>query len=173
MNVSMSDDGNTKKIILCYGSSTTWGYAPGSGSRYGDDIRWPAVMKSVLGADKFEIIEEGLNGRTVLDHIPDENPANGLWYLENLLDRVYFDIIIILLGINDLFADSELPVKKIAGGIEKMINRIKFKTPGKDIIIISPPQIHEDFEEAYLYQSQILKSKQISREYKHISASNG
>jgi len=168
----MSDDGNTKRIILCYGSSTTWGYSPQSGSRFDENTRWPCVMLSDLGA-LFEVIEEGYSGRTVLDHIPGENSANGLQYLEGLLDRVFFDIIIIFLGINDLFADREIPVKKIAGGIEKMIHRIKFKCPGKEIVIVAPPQIHEDFEEAYLYQIEILKSKQIYHEYKHIAALNG
>ena len=162
-----------KKVILCFGSSTTWGYDPVSGGkRFSDDTRWPSVMAQQLGKE-FDIIEEGFSGRTVLDHIPHTDPTNGYQYLNELLEKAEFDFIIIWLGINDLFANRELSVKHIAEGIEKMIHRIKFIKPMAHIIIVAPPQINEDFESAYLYQSEIEKSKKFSSEYKHIASANG
>jgi len=163
---------SNKTVILCLGSSTTWGYDPATGGgRFPDNIRWPSVMAYELG-ETFHVIEEGLNGRTVLDHIPGKHPANGYQYLNELLDRVEFDFIIICLGTNDLFANREISVKHIADGIEKMINRVKFVKPKAKIIIISPPPINEDYEAAYLYQSEIEKSKNFYKEYKHIAAIN-
>ena len=158
--------------ILCYGSSSTWGYDPSSGKRFGENTRWPCVMSSSSG-NSLDIIEEGLNGRTVLDHIPGKNPANGIQYLEDLLDRVDFDFIIIYLGINDLFADREVSVRHIAGGIEKMVHRIRLKKPHSATVIISPPRINGDFEAAYLYQSEIEKSAEFASKLKHKAASNG
>ncbi len=171
MDVPGSGLGGRQTVILCYGSSTTWGYDPKSGARFPENTRWPCVMRDQLG-EGFVIIEEGLNGRTVLDHIPSIHPANGFQYLDSLLDNVGFDFIVIYLGINDLFADREVPVRHVAGGMEKMIHRVKFKRPGAVIIIVSPPKINGDFEAAYLYQSEIEKSGKFSHEYKHIAAAN-
>jgi len=161
-----------KKVILCFGSSITWGYDPASGGkRYPDDTRWPSVMMRELGMD-FEVIEEGFSGRTVLDHIPHNHPANGYQYLNELLERVEFDFIVICLGTNDLFANREISVKQITEGIERMIHRVKFLKPKANIIIVAPPQINEDFDAAYLYQSEIEKSKKFYNEYKHIASIN-
>ena len=54
--------------ILCYGDSNTWGYISGSNhQRYGNDERWTRVLGKLLG-DKFEVIEEGLNSRTLISN---------------------------------------------------------------------------------------------------------
>ncbi len=157
--------------ILCFGSSSTWGYDPESGARFPEDTRWPCIMKSELGSS-CTIIEEGLSGRTVLDHIPGKHPANGHQYLISLLGKTDFDFIIIFLGINDLFANREESVKHITAGIEKMVHRIKIEKPGADIIIISPPQINGDFEAAYIYQIEVEKSRRFSHEIKHMASHN-
>ena len=117
-------------------------------------------------------MKKGLNGRTVLDHIPGQHQANGHQYLAEILGKYDFDFIIIFLGINDLFADREVSVKNITKGIEKMIHRIKIEKPHSDIIIISPPQINGDFEAAYIYQIEVEKSRKFPHEIKHMSSRN-
>ena len=171
MAVPGKDEKKTVKTILCYGSSSTWGYDPMSGARFSEDIRWPCIMKSALGKD-YRIIEEGLNGRTVLDHIPGNNSANGHQYLISLLGKTEFDFIIIFLGLNDLFADKEESVRHITSGIEKMVLRVKIEKPHADIIIVSPPQINGDFEAAYIYQIEVEKSRKFSHEIKHMASHN-
>ena len=53
--------------ILCYGDSNTWGYISGTDhQRYIED-RWPRILQKNLG-EKFEIIEEGLNSRTLISN---------------------------------------------------------------------------------------------------------
>ena len=52
--------------ILCYGDSNTWGYISDSDhQRHSKTERWTGVLQNMLG-DNFEIIEEGLNGRTLI-----------------------------------------------------------------------------------------------------------
>jgi lysophospholipase L1-like esterase len=51
------------KRILCYGDSNTWGYDPVSKDRLDRDTRWPRALRVAL-ASGYEIIEEGLGGRT-------------------------------------------------------------------------------------------------------------
>ena len=77
--------------ILCYGDSNTWGYISGSNHlRYGNDKRWPKVLANLLG-DNFEVIEEGLNSRTLIsnDLRPGKEGKNGYEYL---LSRNYLMI---------------------------------------------------------------------------------
>ena len=55
------------KRILCYGDSNTWGFVPGTGTRFSKDERWTGIAQKELGAE-YEIIEDGINGRrTVWD----------------------------------------------------------------------------------------------------------
>lgn len=44
------------KKILCYGDSNTWGYVPGTGERYPEDVRWPCVCQKELG-EEFKIMK--------------------------------------------------------------------------------------------------------------------
>ena len=54
------------KRILCFGDSNTWGYVPSSDAeRYPASIRYPRVLQDKLGKD-YEVIEEGLPGRTMI-----------------------------------------------------------------------------------------------------------
>ena len=53
------------KTILCYGDSNTWGWDPISESRFDKDVRWPGVLRKALG-DDYEVISEGLPGRTTI-----------------------------------------------------------------------------------------------------------
>ncbi len=172
MSNPVKDNRKKEKIkILCYGSSSTWGFDPMSGVRFDENTRWPCVMKSKLG-NKYEIQEEGLNGRTVLDHLQGQHPTNGHQYLLSLMEKTDFDFIIIFLGINDLFANKEESVKHITIGIENMVHRIKIEKPHSNIIIISPPQINGDFEAAYIYQIEVEKSRRFSHEIKHMASHN-
>ena len=51
------------KNILCFGDSNTWGYDPATQTRFDNKTRWTGVLQKEIG-DKFNIIEQGLNGRT-------------------------------------------------------------------------------------------------------------
>ena len=53
------------KRIVCYGDSNTWGYTPGTGARYPEDVRWTGRLQRALGPG-YAVVEEGLNGRTTI-----------------------------------------------------------------------------------------------------------
>lgn len=110
--------------ILCYGDSNTWGYAPRAeppSVRLPADQRWPRVMAATLGGDA-EVIEEALNGRTT-DVDDPTNPQiggaglNGLAYLPACLaSHLPLDIVVIMLGTNDLKAMYARSAARIALG---------------------------------------------------------
>ena len=70
-------------IVLAFGDSNTWGSIPGQGARMAPGARWPGVMARALGTS-FEVIEEGLRGRTTVFDDPEELGRNGLAYFAPL-----------------------------------------------------------------------------------------
>ena len=92
--------------ILCFGDSNTWGYISGTDHhRYDENKRWTRLLSKKLGPN-YEIIEEGLNSRTLNSDYPLEYNRpykKGLDYFYPCLtsqDKV--DVIVIMLGTNDL-----------------------------------------------------------------------
>ena len=59
------------KRILCFGDSNTWGLIPGTGKRFADGVRWTSIIRNDLEQSGYEIIEEGLCGRTTVFEDPD------------------------------------------------------------------------------------------------------
>ena len=85
--------------VLCYGDSNTWGFTPVDGFR--NPNRWSRILSDLL--EDCEIIEEGLNART-LDSTEDVEPhKNGFNYFLPCLESHYeFDyLILILLFVKD------------------------------------------------------------------------
>jgi lysophospholipase L1-like esterase len=103
--------------ILCFGDSNTWGYVPGTdGERFPPHVRWPGVMAERLGAE-YRVIEEGLNGRTTVWDDPLNPDRNGRCHLPMLLEtHKPLDLVVILLGINDLKHHFHLTARDIAFG---------------------------------------------------------
>ncbi|MDC7126656.1 MAG: GDSL-type esterase/lipase family protein [Spirochaetales bacterium] len=126
------------KRVLCFGDSNTFGYNPHNGSRYAKDIRWPCVLSNCLGTH-FEVIEQGLNGRCVLDSL------SAFKKIINEYDPL--DIVIIFLGVNDVLFTPDKPISKIISGIDSMCQSLsesssKSKSPCPTIILMAPIQIN-------------------------------
>ncbi|MDN3721384.1 GDSL-type esterase/lipase family protein [Roseibium salinum] len=118
------------KTVLCYGDSNTYGSSPmkpdGSWFRYGPDIRWPRRLASLLGPD-WHVIEEGLPGRTTCHDNPFDGPhKNGLRHLPVALEsHAPIDLIIVMLGTNDLKAFLGLTPPDIAKGLRSLLLQIR------------------------------------------------
>jgi lysophospholipase L1-like esterase len=121
------------KRSLCYGDSNTWGFIPAIGERYPYNIRWTGVLQSLLGPD-FEVIEEGLNSRTTNIEDPNNIGRNGKKYLIPCLDSQFpLDVIILMLGTNDLKVRLNRSMQEIEAGVEELVQTIKNKIGGLDI----------------------------------------
>lgn len=91
------------KTVVLFGDSNTWGYIPGSErGRYPRDVRWPTRLAAALG-DEYDVIVEGLSGRTATVESPVEEGRNGLPYLLPCLrSHRPVDLVVIFLGTNDV-----------------------------------------------------------------------
>ncbi len=168
--------------ILCYGDSNTYGYNPSNMMRYPKDVRWTGVLASLLG-DEYSVIEEGCNGRTTVYDDPDEGWKNGLDYLKPCLNtHKPIDIVILMLGSNDLKTCFHASAKDIANGAGVLIDTIKDFTNLKqgfvpEIILVSPPHIegcimNSPFNFAF-DETAIARSKEFAAEYKALADEKG
>ena len=165
--------------ILCYGNSNTWGDPPGGNFRYPPGIRWTGQLQQKLGG-RFEIIEEGLCGRTTVLDDPKEEGRNGKTYLTPCL-RTHnpIDLVILMLGTNDLKERFNLSAKEIATNIEELILIIKKFGVRKEnkqskIILISPALVNEHVSSPPEgMKGAEEKSKQLARYYKEVANKHG
>jgi|SRR3989344_1454291 len=169
------------KRILCYGDSNTWGYIPGSGERYSVNIRWTGLLQAKLG-ESYEVIEEGLNGRTTVHDDPDTGRIgkSGKTYLLPCLESQNpFDIIVVMLGTNDAKVKFNRTSKQIVEGLEELTVIIKDRAKNKagntpQIIIVSPPHVNENVEGAgEKYKGSEDKLSILAEEYKKLAEREG
>ncbi len=132
--------------ILCYGDSNTWGYDPIRRSRYNELVRWPMALQRLLG-DSYRVVEEGLNGRTTVWEDPVEGDKNGIRFLPTCLDsHSPLDLVIIMLGSNDLKRRFSVDAFDVAQGLRRMIGLIRTheylpSAKAPKVCVVSPPRI--------------------------------
>ncbi|MGN0155049.1 MAG: GDSL-type esterase/lipase family protein [Lachnospiraceae bacterium] len=126
--------------ILCIGDSNTWGYNPENGLQQSN--RWTMILAGLMPEN--EIIEEGMCGRTLLTVDPFEPQWCGIDALPEIIAaHKTADMVIVMLGTNELKAEFRCSAEYIAEGIEAFIK--VFQNPQSwangrlpKILIISP-----------------------------------
>ena len=109
------DAAHDRITVLCYGDSNTYGYDPYTRGRYPYEKRWTTLLGEMLGS-RYEVISEGLNGRTTAYDRPGAAWKNGMSSFTACLGtHKPVDYVIIMLGTND--CDEELGLS--AGDIAK------------------------------------------------------
>jgi lysophospholipase L1-like esterase len=164
----------TIKTILCYGDSNTWGWNPARRDRFGRDERWPGVLRQSLG-DGYLIIEEGLNGRTTVWDDPIEGYKNGKDYLIPCLETHRpIDLVIIMLGSNDLKVRFSLSAYDIAEGAGVLVNIVQQSMAGPDgnapqVLLMAPPPLAQLSEFADMFEGALAKSKKFGAQYRRVA----
>jgi lysophospholipase L1-like esterase len=165
------------KTILCYGDSNTWGCRDDSPRRYSWPERWPGILQAKLGAD-YHVIEEGLPGRTTVLDDPYEDWRNGIAYLRPCLDSHNPDVVLLLLGTNDLKHRFDISAWDIAMGAAKLVRTIQ-GTPctidGKPpvVCLLAPPPVLEIGPYATMFKGAAVKSRELPELYKKVAEETG
>lgn len=134
------------KTILCYGDSNTWGYRPGVGERFSLRERWTGVLARELNAG-YRVIEEGLNGRTTAFDDPVFEHRNGRDYLAPCLQsHAPLDLVVVMLGTNDLARRLCLSASDIAQGAGTLVDTVNKSGAGPGgaapkVLLIAPPPV--------------------------------
>ena len=170
------------KTILCYGDSNTFGFSPETGTRYPRDVRWTGKLQELLGSDYY-VIEEGCPGRTTVFDDPDDEWVNGKTQLIPCLkSHMPLDIVVLMLGTNDLKAAFQASAGQIADGAGQLVKIIQdFPAPlqgySPKVVLISPPVIGNNLKQSFFYgmfqEDAIERSRQFSACYKRVAEQFG
>lgn len=175
------------KKILCFGDSNTYGYNPRNGLRYPKGVRWTSILADELG-DSFEVIEEGCNGRTTVFEEPGAPWKAGKASIQVVLNsHKPVDLVIMMLGSNDLKNMYSAETSTIAAGAEMLVQMIQSFTREKQshpakILLVSPPVIGDGITTTSPFGTQnggnfdataITRSSQFRPYYKNIAERYG
>ena len=163
------------KTILCYGDSNTWGHDPASQDRFARDERWPGVLRLELGEEDL-VIEEGLGGRTTVWNDPIEGcHKNGKEYLLPCLETHRpLDLVIIMLGTNDLKKRFSVSAFDIANSVGVLVDVVHKSAAGRNdgvpkVLVLTPPPLGRLTEYAEMFEGAEPKSKKLSEHYRRIA----
>ncbi len=156
--------------ILCYGDSNTHGTMPmpdlGAMGRFGRNVRWTGQLAALL--PDWQVIEEGLPGRTTVHDDPIEGAhRNGLAVLPAILESHRpIDVVILMLGTNDLKQRFSVNALDIALSLEKLVLAIRGSGCGPDgaapgVILVAPPPILEVQDLGAMFLGGEAKSQQL------------
>jgi lysophospholipase L1-like esterase len=123
--------------ILCFGDSNTYGVCVDDSDDHGfrtrdpdyvrldADLRWPGVLQRLLG-DGYDVLEEGLNGRTT-DVDEEGRPGrNGrTYFLPCVLSHQPLDVVVVMLGGNDLKPSFGRSPEEIANALHGYVDDLE------------------------------------------------
>ena len=172
-----------QRTLLVYGDSNSHGTPPMPDwdglPRFDRATRWPGVMALALG-NAWHLVEEGLGGRTTLHDDPVEGPhRNGALVLPAVLhSHKPLDLVVIMLGTNDLKHAFGMTPREIGDGIEKLVKIVKAAEVGPGgaapaILIVVPPPVLEAGCLAEMFAGGAAKSARLPGEFARVALKHG
>lgn len=166
------------KRVLCFGDSLTWGWVPTAEGapteRYPWNKRWTGVLAQDLGTG-YEVIEEGLSGRTTTADDPTDPRLNGSAYLPSCLaGHLPLDLVILMLGTNDTKAYFDRTPLEIGLGMGVLVTEVLTggggvgtAYPAPQVLVVAPPLLapmpHPWFE--LIFAGSLPKTQQLAHVY--------
>jgi lysophospholipase L1-like esterase len=136
------------KTVLCYGDSLTFGMNAEISRRHAHEDQWPSVLEAGLGGGA-RIVNEGLGGRTTMfDDYSTPADRNGARVLPTVLStHMPLDLVIVMLGTNDLKTFVNGSAYAAAQGIKRLIEIVRtfpWGTVGgvlPQMLVVAPPLV--------------------------------
>jgi lysophospholipase L1-like esterase len=169
------------KNIVAFGDSLTWGFVAGKDARHAFEDRWPNALAAGLNGN-VRVLAEGMNARTtVYDDPTDSTNLSGAVSLPILLKTHQpLDLVIIMLGTNDIKFAGRCRAFDAAMGMERLIKLVKthdymngFKIP--QALIMSPPALVPTKDEWFneLWGHAIAESQKFAWHYARVAEEQG
>jgi lysophospholipase L1-like esterase len=171
------------RTLLCYGDSNTHGTMPMASlmdmGRFGPEARWPGVVQHELGYG-WRVIEEGLPGRTTVHPDPISGVhKNGLAVLPAVLESHRpLDLVVLMLGTNDLKHRFGVPPVEIAVSVEHLVLATLRSGTGPGaaapaILLVAPPPVLEAGCLAEVFEGGAAKSARLAGYYAEVAKRHG
>lgn len=149
--VAAAQDAEPRRILV-FGDSLTWGWVPAEPitptTRHPVEDRWTTAMAEALG-EGYEVVVEGLSGRTTNIDDPSDPKLNGADYLPAALaSHEPLDLVIVMLGTNDTKTYLERTPLEIGLGAGELVNMVheapgwdwtEYETP--EVLLVAPPPL--------------------------------
>ncbi|WP_207477623.1 SGNH/GDSL hydrolase family protein [Arenibaculum pallidiluteum] len=182
-------EGTTRRIMV-YGDSNTWGYIPvesGVTTRYPKDVRWPGVLQAALGSG-YEVVEEGLSARTTdvpdptLPHISGAGLDGSAYLSAAVATHHPLDLVVIMLGTNDVKTMFDRSAYRIALGMGKLIDIVAQTKggvgtayPAPKVLVLAPPPLGKlaPPSRAERFAGGVEKTKELPRYYEPVARAAG
>jgi len=172
--------------VLCFGDSNTWG-APSDDPDYvrvAADRRWTGVLQELLG-DGYDVVEEGLSGRTTDVDYDDRPGCNGRTYFAPCLQTHHpLDVVVIMLGSNDLKTVFDRSAKAIAealhGYVDDIAVNVADRNGGVPTTVLVSPIVIDDTAPAYAEMTGenfdsagVARSRDLATEVRRVAGERG
>lgn len=168
------------RTVICFGDSNTHGYNSSNNGRFTEEERWTCLLGQMLGGG-YAVKEEGLSGRTTVFSDPLFEGLDGLSYLfPCLMTHEPVDLLIVMLGTNDVKERFSATPGNIAKGLERLIQKgISTRDAwrnGPNILVIAPPPIDPRYEATAvggeMGKNCAEKSRQLAPLYQEVAERN-
>lgn len=171
------------KTVLCFGDSNTYGANPNLDDgmpRWPRDVRWTGVLQNLLGPEYY-VIEEGYNGRTIGFHDARDPYRCGFDAVVPILGtHSPVDLVIVMLGTNDIQSHYSATPKTIASFLEVLIHKMKNYCTDTakavpEILVVSPILIGDKIAESVYWtldESAPQKSRELSKLFQIVAQRN-
>jgi lysophospholipase L1-like esterase len=172
--------------ILCFGDSNTHGIPadPQDDVRLAADARWTGRLQALLGHG-YDVIEEGLSGRTTDVDYAERPGANGRPYFGPCLQTHHpLDVVVIMLGTNDLKTQFGRTAADIANALTGYIDDIDVNVANREggspvTILVSPAPLDDsrpgfaERTEGNFDHVSVANSRQLAAEIGRVARARG
>ncbi|MFC0015038.1 MULTISPECIES: GDSL-type esterase/lipase family protein [Allobacillus] len=147
-----------RKRIVCFGDSNTWGLNAETMKRFPENVRWTGLLQEKL-SDEYQVIEEGLPGRTSVVDDPLLEGMNGIDYIVPCIkSHAPVELLIIMLGTNDTKERFGLTAHNIAQGITRLAKKAQeaheeIYDKALQVLVIAPPMIGSHYKKTEVRKS--------------------
>ncbi|MCF0246564.1 MAG: hypothetical protein HUJ55_07040 [Ileibacterium sp.] len=133
--------------VVFFGDSNTWGFDPDNGSR--QSCRFVKQLEKMH--PDWEIVEEGLNGRTLNLPDPYALPRNGAEQISSVIrSHLPYDVLVVMLGTNDAKSCFQPSPRLLERGLKRFLNEacnpaLDRTSPYKmgRLLLVQPPQLNQ------------------------------
>jgi lysophospholipase L1-like esterase len=165
----------TAKTVLCFGDSNTHGTMPmvsfGDKGRFPPETRWTSIMAGALG-EGWHVLAEGHPGRTTAHDDPLEGVhKNAQRSLLALLESHRpIDLVLIMLGTNDLKSRFQVTPTEITLGVETLLQTVRASGCGPnqsepDLLAVAPPPLRDVGVLMEFFQGGVQKSQRFAQSF--------
>jgi CubicO group peptidase (beta-lactamase class C family)/lysophospholipase L1-like esterase len=176
--------------VLAFGDSNTWGWIPVERgfptARYDADRRWPGIAQTALG-DDYVIVEEGLSGRTTdladpsVQEVPGAGMDGGAYLPAAIASHLPLDLVVIMLGSNDLKTAFDRSPEEVALGLRRLIELVQSmdrsawtEYPAPKVLVVAPPPFVPTARfPAAVFAGGVEKSSQLASHFEAVARSTG